>query len=94
MDSWLVCYDISDPKRLRRVARACQDFGGRRQLSVFLMRLSPTAFQKLRARLHELIDHRADQILLWPLCARCVEGVQALGRGTDPVDEGDVVVVV
>ena len=93
MDSWLICYDICDPKRLRKVARTCQDFGGRRQLSVFLMRLSPTAFQKLRARLHELIDHRTDQILLWPLCAKCVHRVEALGRSTPPVDQDDVVVV-
>jgi CRISPR-associated protein Cas2 len=93
MDSWLVCYDISDPKRLRRVARACEDFGGRRQLSVFLMRLSPTAFQKLRTRLHELIDPHRDQVLIWPLCGKCVEKMEVLGRSTAPIDAGDVVVV-
>ncbi len=94
MDSWMVCYDISDPKRLRRVARACLDFGGRRQLSVFMMRLSATAFEKLRGRLHGLIDHREDQVLLVPLCAKCVMKMQAMGRPTDEVDGRDVVVVV
>jgi CRISPR-associated protein Cas2 len=93
MDSWLVCYDISDPKRLRKVARTCLDFGGRRQLSVFLMRLSATAFEKLRGRLHEIIDHREDQVLLVPLCAKCVGKMSALGRPTDEVEERDVVVV-
>ncbi len=29
MDSYLVCYDISNPKRLRKVAHACEDFGYR-----------------------------------------------------------------
>lgn len=94
MESWLICYDISNPKRLRHIARTCEDFGGRRQLSVFLMRLSPTAFQILRARLHALIDHRADQILLWPLCAKCVNRVEVIGRSTPPVDQGDEVIVV
>ena len=40
MESWIVSYDISDPKRLRRVATACEDFGVRKQLSVFLCRVS------------------------------------------------------
>jgi hypothetical protein len=31
MDTYLVAYDICDPKRLRKVARACEDFGLRRQ---------------------------------------------------------------
>ena len=35
MDSYLVAYDISDPKRLRKVATACEDFGMRKQYSVF-----------------------------------------------------------
>lgn len=94
MESWLVAYDISDPKRLRRVARACEDYGLRKQLSVFLCRLSATEFVKLRTRLHGLIDHAADQVLFIPLCATCVTAMETLGRAMDPVDAQDVVVVV
>ena len=35
MDTHLVAYDIADPRRLRKVARACEDLGLRRQFSVF-----------------------------------------------------------
>ena len=38
MDTYLVAYDICDPKRLRKVAHTCEDFGFRRQYSVFLCR--------------------------------------------------------
>lgn len=93
MNSWLVCYDISDPKRLRKVAAACEDFGGRRQLSVFLMRLPPVQFERLRGRLLEIIHHGEDQVLVIPLCGRCVAAMQTLGRPTDAVDARDVVVV-
>src|SRR5207245_1853250 len=31
MDTYLVSYDIADPKRLRKVATACEDFGVRKQ---------------------------------------------------------------
>jgi CRISPR-associated protein Cas2 len=94
MDSWLVCYDISDPKRLRRVATACEDYGYRRQLSVFLCRLSATDFVRLRNRLYELVKLEEDQVLFIPLCAKCVAQIEALGRPTEAADAKDVVLVV
>ena len=93
MDSWLVCYDISNPKRLRKVARACEDFGYRKQLSVFLCRLSATDFVKLRSRLYDLIDLKKDQVLFIPLCAKCVNTLEALGRPTEAADAKDNVIV-
>ena len=94
MESYLVCYDISDPKRLRKVARACEDYGYRRQLSVFLCRVSATDFVRLRCRLYELIKQDEDQVLFIPLCGKCVTGMEALGRPTEPAEGLDVVVVV
>ena len=93
MDSWLVCYDISDPKRLRKVATCCEDFGVRKQFSVFLCRLSATEFAKLRTRLYDLIDLQADQVLFIPLCGKCVPAIEAMGRPTEPHDKRDVVIV-
>src|SRR5581483_6259916 len=90
MDSILVCYDISDPKRLRKVANACQDYGMRRQYSVFLCRLSATDFVRLRSRLYDLIDLEADQVLFIPLCGKCVNALEAIGRPTEAADARDV----
>jgi CRISPR-associated protein Cas2 len=94
MDSYIVSYDISDPKRLRKVATCCEDYGQRKQYSVFLCRLSTTDFVKLRSRLYDLIDLNQDQVLFIPLCARCVQQIEALGRPTEAADARDVVVVV
>ena len=94
MDSYLVCYDISDPKRLRKVARTCEDFGYRKQLSVFLCRISATDLVRLRTRLYDLIDLAEDQVLFIPLCGKCVNQIEALGRPTEAADAKDVVVVV
>jgi CRISPR-associated protein Cas2 len=94
MDSWIVAYDISDPKRLRKVAIACEDYGVRKQLSVFLCRLSATDFVRLRSRLYDLIDLAEDQVLFIPLCAKCVPQIEAMGRPTEAHDARDVVVVV
>lgn len=94
MDSYIVCYDISDPKRLRKVATACEDFGVRKQLSVFLCRLTPTDFARLRARLYDLIHLQEDQVLFIPLCRRCVAQIEAMGRPTESADAHDVVIIV
>lgn len=94
MDSYLVCYDIADPRRLRRVARTCEDFGYRKQLSVFLVRVSATDFVRLRSRLYDIIDLAADQVLFIPLTDACLKRVEAIGRPTDDYDRNDVVIVV
>jgi CRISPR-associated protein Cas2 len=93
MDSYLVCYDIADPKRLRKVARCCEDFGYRKQLSVFLVRVSATDFVRLRGRLYDIIDLTEDQVLFLPLTEACLQRMEAIGRPTDPHDKHDVVMV-
>ena len=94
MDSYIVAYDISDPKRLRRVANCCQDFGLRKQYSVFLCRLSTTDYVRLRSRLYDIINLEEDQVLFIPLCAKCVSEITSLGRPTEKADKRDVCVVV
>lgn len=52
----LVTYDVSTEtpagrRRLRRIARTCQDFGQRVQFSVFECEVEPAQWTRLRARL-------------------------------------------
>jgi len=94
MDSYLVCYDISNPKRLRKVARTCEDFGYRKQLSVFLVRVSATDFVRLRSRLYDIIDLNEDQVLFLPLTDACLQRMDTIGRPTDAYDKNDNVITV
>jgi CRISPR-associated protein Cas2 len=93
METWLVAYDIADPKRLRKVARACEDFGLRKQYSVFFCRLSAVDLVRLRSRLYDVIDLDRDQVLFIPLCKRCAGLIEALGRLVEAHDVRDVVIV-
>jgi len=93
MDTYLVAYDICDPKRLHKVAKTCEDFGFRRQYSVFLCRLSAADLVRLKSRLYDIIDLNEDQVLFIPLCHRCAEGIEALGRPVEKHDARDVVIV-
>jgi CRISPR-associated protein Cas2 len=93
MESVLVCYDISHPKRLRKVAKTCEDFGYRKQYSVFLVRVSATDFVRLRSRLYDIIDLTEDQVLFIPLTESGLQRMEAIGRATDPHDKNDVVMI-
>jgi CRISPR-associated protein Cas2 len=93
MDTYLVAYDICHPKRLRKVAQTCEDFGMRRQYSVFLCRLSATDLVRLKSRLYDIINLKEDQVLFVPVCNRCAEQMEALGRPVEAFDARDVVIV-
>jgi CRISPR-associated protein Cas2 len=49
-----------EPKRLREVAPICEDFGTRKQYSVFFCRLSATDMVQLRTRLYGVMNPHKD----------------------------------
>jgi CRISPR-associated protein Cas2 len=93
MATYLVAYDICHPKRLRKVAHTCEDFGFRRQYSVFLCRLTTLDLVRLKSRLYDIINLQEDQVLFIPLCNRCAEQIEALGLPIEGHDAKDVVIV-
>lgn len=63
----LVTYDVATGdaagrRRLRRVARLCQDFGQRVQYSVFECEVDAAQWAALRARLIDEIEPRSDSL--------------------------------
>ena len=70
---WLVCYDVRDPARLRRAAKILEGTGQRMQYSVFRCWMNPTEMQRLRWELTKVLEAE-DDVLIIPLCSRCVEG--------------------
>ncbi len=68
----LVTYDVSTssaggPKRLRRVAKVCQDYGHRVQNSVFECVVDATQYTVLKKKLLEVADLERDSIRLYRL---------------------------
>jgi CRISPR-associated protein Cas2 len=63
----VVCYDVRTDtpggrRRLRRVAKACENLGQRVQNSVFECLLEPAHWTQLRARLMDLADLEEDSL--------------------------------
>ena len=68
----LITYDVNTEKaagkkRLRKVAKQCQNYGQRVQNSVFECILDPTQLAQLQHSLEELIDPEKDSLRFYHL---------------------------
>lgn len=68
----LVAYDVSTTtpagrSRLRRVAKACLDYGQRVQNSVFECKVDPAQLVEFRARLLDIVKMDTDSIRIYNL---------------------------
>jgi CRISPR-associated protein Cas2 len=80
---YIVSYDISDPKRLRRVFQVMRGYGDHIQLSVFRCELTDRELVELRVDLEGEIDHAEDQVLfadVGPAEGRGMHAIRSLGR--------------
>ena len=80
----LVAYDVSTEapggkRRLRRVARACLDWGQRVQNSVFECEVDPAQWAELRRRLLGEIDPAVDSLRFYRLGADAARRVEHVG---------------
>ena len=66
----LVCYDIADPKRLRRIHRLLCDWGIPVNYSVFLVDAPPAQIDRLAASVERRIDLRTDDVRIYALPKR------------------------
>ena len=62
-NSYLVCYDICDDKRLRKVFQTMRGFGDHLQYSVFECQFTAADLVRCRAELSRIIHHDEDQVL-------------------------------
>lgn len=93
--SILVCYDISDDKRLRKVFQTMRGYGDHLQYSVFECQLTAADLVRLRAELSTIIHHAEDQVLfvdLGPAEGRGDRVITALGKPYSNLDAPCIVV--
>lgn len=64
---YIVAYDISCPKRWRRIFKLMKGYGEWLQLSVFQCRLTAKQRAELIALLDGIINHKEDHIILLDL---------------------------
>lgn len=75
----IVAYDITDPRRLAKVAKVCEDYGVRVQYSVFECRLEADQFQAFWETIKKRINPEEDRLIAYRICAGCAKDVLTAG---------------
>lgn len=79
----LVSYDVAvcdnGQKRLRRVAKACKDYGQRVQFSVFECEVDPAQWVMLKQRLIDEIEPETDSLRFYYLGSNWKRRVEHVG---------------
>lgn len=87
----LITYDVATQssegrRRLRRVAKSCEDWGQRVQASVFECMLTPAQYTELKALLAGIINTNTDSLRFYNLGKHWHGRVEKIGidHSTDP----------
>ncbi len=92
---YLVCYDIRDPKRLRRVHKVLKGYGEAWQFSVYFCVLKDIDRVRLQTDLEEQMNQKEDQAMsldLGPNEKEAREAATVIGQPLPEQDSGIVVV--
>ena len=93
----LVSYDVATKesggaRRLRRVAKECQNFGQRVQYSVFECIVDPAQWAVLRQGLIDVIDPEKDSLRFYFLGSNWKHRVEHIGAKKTLDQEGPIIV--
>jgi len=93
----VICYDVStiEPegqRRLRRVAKACKNYGQRVQLSVFECEIDPAQWASLRQRLIDEIDPKVDSLRFYFLGSNWRRRIEQIGAKQSYDPDGPLIV--
>ncbi len=84
--------DINGKKRLRKVAKECQNHAQRVQNSVFEADLDYSTFLKLKERLINIIDAKSDSLRFYYLGNNWEKHIEHIGSKTTYNPEGVIII--
>lgn len=93
---YLVCYDIREPKRLKRVHKVMKGYGEHWQYSIFFCVLKEIDRIRMQSDLEEVMNLKDDQVMVVDLGSNEAEARAAakiLGQPLVTLQESGVVVV-
>ncbi len=89
---FMICFDISDERRLAKVSDTMENYGCRVQRSVFECFLDDLQLANLKDKIKRLIDPEKDQVRYYILCPRDMKNILIDGPGSVTVDPDFLVV--
>ncbi len=92
--SYIISYDITDPKRLSKVHKKMRGYGDPLQYSVFFCVLTHKEKLQLSSKLLQIIDQREDKVMIISLGVKKPKtAIEFLGRRTTISTARHVVIV-
>ena len=93
----VICYDVSTveaggQRRLRRVAKACKNYGQRVQFSIFECNIDPARWAFLRQSLIDKIDPETDSLRFYFLGSNWRRRIEHVGAKKSYDPEGPLIV--
>lgn len=76
---YVICYDVTEPKRWRVIYRKLHGYGRRLQYSIFRCRLTARQMERLRWELEKTLTTE-DRLLILGLCDGCERRVASHNR--------------
>jgi CRISPR-associated protein Cas2 len=77
----LITYDITDPKRLKRMHKFLKEYGLNTQKSVFECDIDVEALKAIRKFCRDELNLDKDQVRIYKICSRCINKVEISGLG-------------
>lgn len=81
---YVIAYDIPCDRRRTKVSDLLSAHGVRVNDSVFEVTIKPSRYLMLKDHLQSLIKPKEDSIRIYPLCAKCLLGIETLGEEIPP----------
>lgn len=78
----LVCYDVRDAGRWRKLYKMMKGYGQRIQYSIFRCKLTERQVQKMYWEAMKVLD-KEDDFLVIPICNRCAARIPAINERSD-----------
>ena len=93
----LITYDVetisgTGAKRLRKVAKVCQDYGQRVQNSVFECRLTEAQFVILKNKIENIINLELDSVRFYFLGNNWPNRIEMIGKKDDIDLDGELII--
>lgn len=91
---YLVCYDITQPKRWRKIYKTMKGYGVWLQLSVFQCRLNRQNLLRMTDTLTELMNADEDHVMIIDVgpAESITIRVESFGRSFHPIERRAVIV--
>ena len=77
----MFCYDITDHRRLNKIAKTLEKYGIRIQKSFFQCNVNKETADKIKRAILKIMDSKVDSFFIYPICDRCVLNTVSDGEG-------------